>query len=304
MLAPRRYLPSISLLTAFEAAARLESFTAAAQELSLTQGAVSRQIQAIERQLGVDLFRRERKRVHLTAAGDAYAREIREALKQIARASLTLQANPEGGKLNLAILPTFGTRWLAPRLNEFLAANPGITVNLSTRILPFDLEAEHYDAAIQYRGPDRADGADQVKLLEEALIPVCAPDLKKRLGVRKVADMAAAPLLHIETRPNAWQQWFEAQGIRGAPASGMLFDQFATIAQAAGHGVGFALLPRFLIERELEEGRLVIAFDRPLSGVGGYYLVWPRAKGGYPPLVRFRDWLTSEIRIWNEGRDA
>jgi len=303
VLAPRRYLPSISLLTAFEAASRTESFTAAAQELSLTQGAVSRQIQSLEEQLGVKLFRRERKRVHLTAAGEAYAREIREALKQIARASLTLQANPEGGKLNLAILPTFGTRWLAPRLNDFLAANPGITVNLSTRILPFDLEAEHFDAAIQY-GPGTAQGTESVKLLEEDLLPVCAPDLMERLGIRTAADIAKAPLLHIETRPHVWKQWLMAQGISDVPASGMLFDQFATIAQAAGHGVGFALLPRFLIERELEEGRLVVAFDRPLSGVGGYYLVWPRAKGGYPPLVRFRAWIMEEIRAWSEGREA
>ncbi len=303
MVAPRRFLPSISLLTAFEAAARTENFTAAAEELSLTQGAVSRQIQALEDQLGVPLFRRERKRVYLTAAGHAYARDIREALKLIARASLTVQANPEGGTLNLAILPTFGTRWLAPRLNDFLAKNPGVSVNLSTRILPFDLAAEHFDAAIQY-GPGTAANTDSIKLLEEALLPVAAPDLKERLNVHTPADVAKAPLLHIETRPKAWQLWLKEQGISATPGGGMLFDQFSTIAQAAVHGVGFALLPGFLIERELKEGRLVVAFDRPLYGIGGYYLAWPRDKSDYPPLVRFRDWITQEIAVWNRSREA
>ncbi|RMF08288.1 MAG: LysR family transcriptional regulator [Alphaproteobacteria bacterium] len=301
MVAPRRFLPSISLLSAFEAAARTENFTAAAEELSLTQGAVSRQIQALEEQLGIALFRREKKRVHLTAAGHAYAREIREALKLIARASLSVQANPEGGTLNLAILPTFGTRWLAPRLNAFLAGHPGVTVNLSTRILPFDLEAEHFDAAIQY-GPGTVAGTEHIKLLEEALIPVSAPGLKDQLDVRTPADVARAPLLHIETRPKAWQQWLEAQGVSATATGGLLFDQFATIAQAAIHGVGFALLPRFLIEQELSEGRLVVAFDRPLYGIGGYYLTWPKAKGDYPPLARFRDWIVAEITAWKRSR--
>lgn len=302
MVAPRRFLPSISLLSAFEAAARTENFTAAAEELSLTQGAVSRQIQALEEQLGVPLFRRERKRVHLTAAGQAYAREIREALKMIARASLTVQSNPEGGTLNLAILPTFGTRWLAPRLNEFLAANPGVSVNLSTRILPFDLNAEHFDAAIQY-GPGTVADTENIKLLEEALIPVAAPNLKDRLNIKSPADVASAPLLHIETRPKAWQLWFDEQGITATPGGGMLFDQFSTIAQAAVHGVGFALLPRFLIEQELTEGRLTIAFDRPLYGIGGYYLVWPKDKRDYPPLVHFRDWIIEEIEAWQKSRN-
>ena len=127
MLAPRRFLPSISLLSAFEAAARTQSFTEAARELDLTQSAVSRQIMALEGQLGVELFIRDKKRVHLTLAGERYATEIRNALKSIASASLALKANPEGGTLNLAILPTFGTRWLAPRLPDFLSKHPGVT---------------------------------------------------------------------------------------------------------------------------------------------------------------------------------
>src|SRR5262245_36086503 len=129
MLPARRFLPSISLLAAFEAAARTGSVTAAAKELSLTQSAVSRQIIALEEQLGVELFVRERQTIRLTPAGDGYAREIREALRRISSASLNLRANPHGGTLNLAVLPTFGARWLTPRLGKFLGANKGIAIN-------------------------------------------------------------------------------------------------------------------------------------------------------------------------------
>lgn len=129
----RRFLPSTALLAAFEATARTGSVTLAAKELSLTQSAVSRQIKLLEEQLEVELFTRERQSVRLTIAGNAYAREIREALRKISTASFNLRANPRGGTLNLAILPTFGTRWLAPRLPKFLAQNPGITVS----VVPF-----------------------------------------------------------------------------------------------------------------------------------------------------------------------
>src|SRR6478609_3312214 len=138
MLTSRRFLPSTALLSAFEAVSRTGSVTAAAKELDLTQSAVSRQIKTLEEQLGVELFIRERQTVRLTLAGDGYAREIREALRRISSASLNLRANPYGGTLNLAILPTFGTRWLAPRLGRFLSQNPGVTINLVTRLSPFD----------------------------------------------------------------------------------------------------------------------------------------------------------------------
>ncbi len=132
----RRFLPSMSSLRAFEAAARHQSFTAAGAELHLSQSAVSRQIRALEDVLGSDLFTRERQTVVLTTAGEAYLQEIRAALVRISTATLGFSANPRGGSLNLAILPTFGTRWLAPRLPMFLAENPGITINLTTRLPP------------------------------------------------------------------------------------------------------------------------------------------------------------------------
>lgn len=153
MLMPRRFLPSLSLLTAFDAAARTGSITKAARELNLTQSAVSRQIKLLEQQLEVELFVRERQTIRLSLAGEVYAREIRDALHRISMASLNLRANPRGGTLNLAILPTFGTRWLAPRLPRFLARHAGITINLVTRLSQFDFRLEPVDAAIHFGAP-------------------------------------------------------------------------------------------------------------------------------------------------------
>lgn len=290
MSTPRRFLPSISLLSAFEIAAQTGSFSEAARELSFTQGAVSRQIKALEEQLGVQLFVRIKKRVYLTEAGAAYAKEIREALKIIARASLALKANPQGGTLNLAILPTFGTRWLAPRLNDFLSQHPGITVNLSTKLVPFDFERESLDAAIHFGRPDWPN-TGYLKLMNEQTIPVGSPDLIANHAIKSPEDFQQAPLLHLETRPDAWEKWLEEYNIDAGSLPGMLFDQFATMAQAAVHGIGFALLPKFLINNELSEGKLAPVFEKTSSGYGSYYLVWPQDKDNYPPLIRFRDWI-------------
>ncbi len=295
MLAPRRFLPSTGLLSAFEAAARTGSFTLAARELDLTQSAVSRQIKALEEQLGATLFLRDRQRVHLTAAGETYARDIREALKAIASASLTLRANPQGGALALAILPTFGTRWLAPRLPAFLATSPGITLHLSTRLEPFDFAAERLDAAIHF-GKDDWENAEAAFLMDETVLPVCAPALRDHHRFAVPADLAAAPLLNLATRPDAWERWFAAGGAGNVRVTGMVFDQFATMAQAAMHGLGIALLPRFLVDRELADGTLVAALDLPTASLGAYWLVWPKTRAAYPPLVRFRDWIVAAAR--------
>lgn len=159
MATPRRLLPSISLLTAFEAVVRTGSTLAAARDLDLSQGAVSRLIQALEGQLGVPLFLRERRRLVPTDPALAYAREVGKALDLISRGSMRVRSNAGGGTLSLAILPTFGTRWLAPRLPRFLAAHPGITINLGTRLKPFDFAEEGFDAAIHFGGDDWAGAA-------------------------------------------------------------------------------------------------------------------------------------------------
>lgn len=293
MHSSRRFLPSTSLLAAFEAAARTGSVTLAARELSLTQSAVSRQIKLLEEQLQVELFARERQCIRLTPAGEAYAREIREALRKVSTASFNLRANPKGGTLNLAILPTFGTRWLAPRLPKFLAQNPGITINLTTRLTYFDFRTEALDAAIHF-GPRDWPGAEMALLRSEEVVPACSRALKDQYEFCTAEDLKKAPLLSLSTRTRGWDDWFAAQNIAGGSGQTMYFDQFATVAQAAMVGVGVALLPTFLIQDELGSGKLVRALDLPMESADRYYLVWPPKRSTHPPLIVFRDWLLME----------
>lgn len=293
MQSPRRFLPSVALLSAFEAAARHGSVTAAACELSLTQSAVSRQVRALEEQLGVDLFHRERQTIRLTVGGIGYSREIREALRKISTASLNLRANPFSGTLTLAILPTFGTRWLAPRLPKFLAANPGITINLMTRLSHFDFQLEPIDAAIHF-GAAHWPGGELALLRSETVVPACSPGMREHYAFREARDLGKAPLLHLTTRPDAWERWLTCGGADARAVHGMLFDQFATAAQAAIAGVGVALLPQFLIEEELASGKLVLALDLPMQSAEAYYLVWPSERATHPPLIAFRAWLLTE----------
>jgi LysR family transcriptional regulator, glycine cleavage system transcriptional activator len=290
MALARRFLPSTTLLQAFEAASRLESFTAAAAELHLTQSAVSRQIRALEEQLGSAMFVRERQTIRLTDAGRSYSREIRSALEAIASATLRFRANPQGGTLNLAILPTFGTRWLAPRLPDFIARNPGVTLNLTTRLGTFDFANDAMDAAIHFGKPDWP-GADAQFLMREILVPACSPALRSRFALEMPADLLRAPLLHLASRPDAWETWFRRNAVEHAPISGMLFDQFATATQAAISGMGIALLPQFLFQTELDRGDLVMAVDRPMENDDAYYLAWPTERGDSPPLLAFRHWM-------------
>ncbi|WP_127145855.1 LysR family transcriptional regulator [Pelagibacterium montanilacus] len=295
MAIPRRFLPSMSLLTAFEAAARHRSFTAAAEELAITQSAVSRQIRLLEEQIGCQLFVRDKQTVRLSEAGAAYAREIGDALRRIGNASLNLHANPHGGTLNLAILPTFGTRWLAPRLSRFLDRHPGITVNLSTRLTAFDFRTDPFDAAIHF-GEGPWAGSEGVELMGETVMPVGAPGFLADHTITSAADLANMPLLHLASRPDHWERWFARQGVTVERLRGMLFDQFATAAQAAGSGLGLALLPEFLIAADLERGDLVPALDAPMESPERYFLVWPAGHGQHGPLAQFRDWIVDEAR--------
>jgi LysR family glycine cleavage system transcriptional activator len=291
---PRRYLPSIASLLALEAVERLGTASAAAAELALTQGAISRQLQVMEAQLGVTLFRREGKRLHLTDPARAYVLQARAAMQQLAQASLALRANPKGGALNLAILPAFGMHWLAPRLARFAAAHPEVTVNLSTRLRPFDFASEGFDAAIHYGRQDWP-GVDYLPLMEEQLLAVAAPGFLAQ-PLAAADDILRHPLLMIEGRSGDWGRWLATQGHPGLRPNGMVFDQFATLTQAAIHGLGLALLPLFLIEADLAAGRLSPIFGGPVPALGSYSLVWPKA-AMLPPLLSFRDWIAGEIAL-------
>lgn len=295
MVTSRRFLPSTSLLIAFEAAARAESITVAAGELNLTQSAVSRQIKALEAQIGAELFTREKQTVRLTSAGRIYADQIREALHKIGVASLNANAPSAGGTLNLAVLPTFGARWLAPRLPKFLNINPSVSVNLAARLARFDFQVEKFDAAILV-GNTNWPGVKVTKLMEETIIAVCNPSLKERVGIQSPEDLKRAPLLNMSTRPGAWDRWFNINGVAGSGYQGMVFDQVSAISQAAIAGVGVALLPSILIQDELAKGDLVPAIDAVVKSDAGYYLAWPAERTYYPPLVAFRDWILSEAQ--------
>lgn len=289
---PRRYLPSIPSLLALEALDRHGTAAAAAAELSLTQGAISRQLQVLEGQLGVALISREKHRLRLTPAAQDYVAEARKALKIIADASLTLRANPGGGALNLAILPAFGMHWLAPRLARFAAAHSEVTVNLSTRLRPFDFAATAFDAAIHYGRQDWP-GVSFLKLMDEDILAVAAPGLLKAplTTAEAVLDL---PLLQLDSRTGDWGRWLAQHGLPGQRPPAMLFDQFATMAQAAIHGMGLALLPTFLIGADLAAGRLIPAFGAPVRAHGAYYLVWPQTRPERPPLASFRRWLAAD----------
>ncbi len=295
MSTPRRLLPSLSSLRALEALERLGSATAVADELSLTQSAISRQLQTLEQQLGLDMIVRDGRRLTLTPAARKYAGDVRQALDQIAQASLRLRIAPDGGTLNLAILPTFGMRWLVPRLPDFARLHPQVTVNMNTRLQSVDFSGEGFDAAIHFGQPDWPE-TGHLLLRHEQVLPVCAPSLVADGRARGPRDLLQMPLLHIETRPDAWDDWFRAQGVAlTKPVTGTLYDQFSTITQAAQHGLGVALMPDYLVEQDLAQGHLVALHDRPTEAHGAYYLVWPLDKASDPAVLRFRDWLATQV---------
>ena len=292
MIAPRRFLPSIASLRAIEALDRLGSATAAAEELNLTQSAVSRQLQALEAQLGTTLVIRDRRRMTLTPAAAAYAAEVRAALQQIAQAALKMQVTPGGGTVNLAILPTFGMRWLVPRLPDFARLHPDITINMSTRLERVNFATEPFDAAISF-GEEEWPGTARIRLRRESVVAVCAPELLDDVALQAPEDIRKLPLLHIATRPGAWAEWLAEHGVATEALAGTMFDQFSTITQAALHGLGVALLPDYLAEQDLATGRLVRVWGGPIEMRGAYYLVWPRSRAHAPALHRFRDWLAT-----------
>lgn len=276
---------------ALDAVVRHRSVTAAAAELNLTQSTVSRLILTLEEQLGKELFTRERRRLIPNSAAINYQRDVARALDMIQRASMSVVTNPDGGTLSLAVLPTFATRWLGPRLGGFLNAHPGVGVNMSTRIGRFDFAGEVFDAAIYYGQPDW-DGARHLKLFDERVTACVSPEFAASRPLTSLDDLVDVPTLHLESRPTVWADWFEGQGGVPSGAGGMLVDQFSMMIQAAISGLGIALLPDYLAQIEIAEGRLVPVMQHAVPVRGAYWLVWPGEKESYAPLVAFRDWLT------------
>jgi len=291
----RGFLPNIGNLLAFEATARHGSVSRAAEELNLTQSAVSRQIQQLEDSLGVSLFSRSRQRVVLTDVGRLYASQVRSTLVELSDAThQAIALSGTSGVLNLATLPTFGTRWLIPRMPHFLSRHPDATVNFGVRLVPFDFAAEPFDAAIHF-GEPHWPGAICELLRREEAVPVCSPAYRERETIRSPEDLARATLLQQSTRPTAWAEWFSSVNVdAGNPMRGPRFEQFAMVAQAAAAGLGVGLIPHFLIADELAAGRLEVLFPLSILSVGAYYLVYPEHKAEAPLVRSFRDWILAE----------
>lgn len=295
----RRHTPPTALLQAFEACARHLSVSRAAEELALTQSAVSRQLAGLEAMLGLKLFQRVRQRLVLTAAAAAYAPEIRTALARIESATQEVLAQRgAGGTLNLAVSPTFGTRWLMPRMPRFQARHRLVVVNIrnhTTRPLPLDFAAEAVHAAILLGAVDRP-GVAVHPLIRDVRVPVCSPAMLRGRSLRAPADLAQHVLLQQTTRPRAWVQWLQEHGVAGVDGlRGPQYQHHAMVAEAAAAGLGIALMPRFLLEAELASGRLVVPFDLPLDDGQAYVFAYAEEAGKQPALRAFRDWLLDEV---------
>lgn len=293
---PRKLTPSMSLLLAFDASARHLSFTRAAQDLYLTQSAVSRQVQALETLLGVPLFVREQRKIALTGAGAAYHREVAVALQRIRSGSLQAIASRSGsGSLHLAALPTFASKWLLPRLNDFYKRHPGILVHVHSRIGPFDLDQAGMDAAIGV-GDGSWPGLVSHRLMDEVLLPVISPALRREHALQSPADLAAHVLLVVATRSGAWYRWFEQQGLPTHQLHmGPQFELTSHLIQAVASGMGVGLLPHFLVQDELDNGTLEVAFDVPLASGYSYYLFVRPEQLQLPSVATFSDWLTGQV---------
>ncbi|MGH8779727.1 LysR substrate-binding domain-containing protein [Paraburkholderia sp.] len=289
-------IPNMGALLAFEAAARHESFTLAARELFLTESAVSRQINTLEGNLGVRLFVRVKQRVVLTKAGKVYGAQVRRALEGLDRDTLSIIAHGSGGGyLELAVLPTFASQWLIPRLGDFNTRYPDVRVNMGARTDTFTFADSHFEAAIHYGKPTWP-GTSADFLFREEVVPVCAASLLKRRA-KSAADLLAHPLLHSTTRPDGWAAWFANLGIEdNRTMQGVRYELHTMLISAAAAGLGIALVPRFFVETQLERLGLVVPFDAPVISDSAYYLVYPTELSHGKPLMSFREWLLHEAQ--------
>lgn len=293
----RLHLPPMSALNSFVAAARHGSFSRAGQQVGLTQSAVSRQIALLEEWLQTPLFLRTGRRVSLTADGRAYAESIAPALDTIRATTARLSSKRRANELSIATLPSFGMRWLAPRLPRLTAEHPELIVSFAARTQAFNFADEPFDAAIHFGLPDWP-RANHDFLFREESVPVCSPQWLTAHPVASALDLREATLLHQSTRPSAWTRWFETQNVDPPPAArqpSTSIEHFLMLAQAAAAGAGVALIPRFLIEPELTSGSLVVPIDRPLATEDAYWLVIPDGTNR-PAIQMFRNWLQRETR--------
>jgi len=290
-----RRLPPLKSLRAFEAAARHLSFTKAAEELFVTQAAISHQIKSLEDFLGVPLFERRNRKLLLTDEGQFYAPEIREVFEKLKVATEQIKSREASGPLTVSVVPTFATVWLVPRLSQFSQMYPDIEVRLKASDQAVDFVREDIDVAIYY---DRGDypGMHSVNLLSECLTPVCAPSLLQGdKPLRTPDDLRHHVLLH-DGSTDDWRRWLRLAGVKGIDLShGPVFSHTSMVMQAAIYGQGIAMGHRVLSQAEMAAGRLVQPFDLQLESDFSYDLVCPKASAKLPKVKAFSDWLVQIV---------
>ncbi|MEM7222121.1 MAG: transcriptional regulator GcvA [Pseudomonadota bacterium] len=295
-----RYLPPLNALRAFEAAARHLSFTKGAEELNVTQAAISHQVKALEEALGLALFRRYNRRLALTEAGQAYLPPLREALDSIAAATTRLRQLESSGSLTVSVLPSFAAKWLLPRLSVFRARHPEIDVLVQASNHLSDFRHDGVDVAIRYGYGDYP-GHETHFLMGDVIFPVCSPQLATAdPPLTGPQDLAACTLLH-DTQSEAtvtWARWLAAAGVSGIDtARGPGFTDSSLMLQAAIDGQGVALGRRALVGNDLEAGRLIVPFGPRLRSNLRYFVVTPAGGGDRPKIAAFRDWLLAETEV-------
>ena len=289
-----RRLPPLNALKAFEAAARSESFTRAAEELCVTQGAVSHQVKALEATLGIKLFNRERQRLVITEAGREYLEVVRDALDRIAVGTERLVQRQTSGVLTVSTSPDFAAKWLVHRLGRFAEAHPDIDLRVSATMHHVDFAREEVDLAVRH-GDGNWAGLDAMRLCSEQLFPVCSPKLVSgRNRITKASDLLKFPLLHLDDW-KAWSRWFDAAGVANAELSrGPVLNRASMLIDAAVDGQGIALARTALAAWDLINGRLVKLFDMPSRLSKTYWIVCPKAASALPKITLFREWLVAE----------
>jgi LysR family transcriptional regulator, glycine cleavage system transcriptional activator len=291
-----RRLPPLKTLPALEIAAGTLSFSAAAKELHLTHGAVSRQIKALEDHLGTTLFVRRNRSIELTAAGAAFVPAVRQALQLIETSAARLAAPGKQGPLVVSCLGTFMMRWLIPRLYGFAAAHPDIEVRLAASHLPVDFADGGIDVAIRVGTPPWPRGVLAQPFLIDRMGPVLAPALARKVRLKDPADLKTAPLLHVETRPQAWPEWLALAGVKNFDAgAGARFEHIYFMLEAAASGLGVAIGPYPIVESDLKSGRLIAPFGFVPSG-RRYHVLRPKNAPNAGKANAFVSWLMAEAR--------
>jgi LysR family glycine cleavage system transcriptional activator len=288
-----RALPPLNSLAAFEAAARLVSFSKAADDLHVTPGAISRHIKILEGWLGCALFERRSRGVVLTPAGQEYLRGCGAAFDQIALATSRQVERGQQRLLRVNALATFAMRWLIPRLSSFQVANPGVEVRLTTSSEPLDSMRREFDVVIR-GGPERVTGYVATEFLREHRVPVCSPALTKRRPLRKPSELREHTLLHTATLPGVWADWLQAAGVPNmTPKASLTLEHFYLTLQAAVDGLGIAIGPVALVADDVAEGRLIKPFAGPTLPEWRYFAYLRDDRAVERAVAGFRDWLVT-----------